>query len=155
MTVGAAGGINSFFKAFINPDDEIIAFAPYFGEYRAYAANVDAKLVVVAPDTETFQPDLKGFEAAITPKTKILVLAFPNNHTGNLHMTGLKFLILQNIMTIRLSDIHTVNHFHFLAKESDTSLYLMNLMIVKRCLPPVVLRQGFWDLLMLRHLCSV
>ena len=82
MTVGAAGGINSFFKAFINPDDEIIAFAPYFGEYRAYAANVDARLVVVPPDTETFQPDLKGFEAAITPKTKAVIVNTPNNPTG-------------------------------------------------------------------------
>ena len=34
MTVGAAGGINVIFKAVVNAGDEIIAFAPYFGEYR-------------------------------------------------------------------------------------------------------------------------
>lgn len=82
MTVGAAGGINSFFKAFVNPGDEVIAFAPFFGEYRAYASNVDANLVVVAPDTETFQPDLEGFRAAITPKTKVVIVNTPNNPTG-------------------------------------------------------------------------
>lgn len=82
MTVGAAGGLNSFFKAFVNPDDEIIAFAPYFGEYRAYAANVDAKLVVVPPNTVDFQPDLAGFEAAITKKTKVVIVNTPNNPTG-------------------------------------------------------------------------
>ena len=82
MTVGAAGGINSFFKAFVNPGDEIIAFAPYFGEYRAYAANVDAELVVIPPDTDTFQPDLAAFEKAITPKTKVVIVNTPNNPTG-------------------------------------------------------------------------
>lgn len=82
MTVGAAGGINVLFKAVVNPGDEIIAFAPYFGEYRSYAANADAKLVVVPPDTETFQPNLSEFEKLITPKTKAVIINTPNNPTG-------------------------------------------------------------------------
>lgn len=82
MTVGAAGGINVIFKAVVNAGDEIIAFAPYFGEYRSYAANVDAKLVVVPPDTTTFQPDLDTFEKMITPKTKAVIVNTPNNPTG-------------------------------------------------------------------------
>lgn len=82
MTVGAAGGINVIFKAVVNAGDEIIAFAPYFGEYRSYAANVDAKLVVVPPDTVTFQPDLDTFEKMITPKTKAVIVNTPNNPTG-------------------------------------------------------------------------
>ena len=82
MTVGAAGGINVIFKAVVNAGDEIIAFAPYFGEYRSYAANVDAKLVVVPPDTTTFQPALDTFEKMITPKTKAVIVNTPNNPTG-------------------------------------------------------------------------
>lgn len=82
MTVGAAGGINVLFKGILNPEDEIIAFAPYFGEYRAYAANVEAKLVVVPPNTETFQPNLMEFEKLITPKTKVVIVNTPNNPTG-------------------------------------------------------------------------
>ena len=82
MTVGAAGGINVIFKAVVNAGDEIIAFAPYFGEYRSYAANVDAKLVVVPPDTATFQPDLDTFEKMITPMTKAVIVNTPNNPTG-------------------------------------------------------------------------
>lgn len=82
MTVGAAGGINVIFKAVVNAGDEIIAFAPYFGEYRSYAANVDAKLVVVPPDTATFQPDLDTFGKMITPKTKAVIVNTPNNPTG-------------------------------------------------------------------------
>lgn len=82
MTVGAAGGINILFKAVVNAGDEIITFAPYFGEYRAYAANVDAKLVEVSPDTSTFQPKLDEFESLITPKTKVVIVNTPNNPTG-------------------------------------------------------------------------
>ena len=82
MTVGAAGGISVVFKAVVNPGDEIIAFAPYFGEYRAYAANADGRLVVVPPNTDTFQPDLEEFERLITPKTKAVIVNTPNNPTG-------------------------------------------------------------------------
>lgn len=82
MTVGAAGGMNVLFKAVVNAGDEIIAFAPYFGEYRAYAANADAKLVAVPPDTATFQPNLEEFERLITPKTKAVIVNTPNNPTG-------------------------------------------------------------------------
>lgn len=82
MTVGAAGGINVLFKAVINAGDEIIAFAPYFGEYRAYAANADGKLVVVPPDPPAFQPNLEAFERLITPKTRAVIVNTPNNPTG-------------------------------------------------------------------------
>ena len=41
MTVGAAGGMNVIFKTLLNPGDEVIAFAPYFGEYRAYVSNYE------------------------------------------------------------------------------------------------------------------
>lgn len=82
MTVGAAGGINVLFKALLNPGDEVIVFAPYFGEYRAYASNAEAKLVVVPPDTSSFMPDLKEFEMMITSKTRVVIVNTPNNPTG-------------------------------------------------------------------------
>lgn len=82
MTVGAAGGLNVVFRALLNPGDEVIAFAPFFGEYRNYAANYDGKLVVVSPDTETFQPKLDEFEQKITSRTKCVIVNSPNNPTG-------------------------------------------------------------------------
>ena len=39
MTVGAAGGLNVLMKTLLNPGDEVVTFAPYFGEYRAYVTN--------------------------------------------------------------------------------------------------------------------
>ncbi len=82
MTVGAAGGINIVFKAVLDPGDEVIVFAPFFGEYRNYAANFDASVVAVEPDYETFEPNLAAFEAAFTEKTKAVLINTPNNPTG-------------------------------------------------------------------------
>ncbi len=82
MTVGAAGGLNVTFKTLIDPEDEVIAFAPYFGEYRSYAANYGANLVVIPPNLPTFQPDLNKLNQSITAKTKAIIINSPNNPTG-------------------------------------------------------------------------
>jgi len=82
MTVGAAGGLNIIFKTILDPGDEVIVFAPFFGEYKNYAANFDASVVAVKPDYETFQPDLAEFEKAFTQKTKAVLINTPNNPTG-------------------------------------------------------------------------
>ncbi len=82
MSVGAAGGLNVILKALINPGDEVIAFAPYFGEYRSYTNNYDGVLVEVSPNTVDFQPKLDEFEQKITPKTKAVIVNTPNNPTG-------------------------------------------------------------------------
>lgn len=59
MTVGAAGGMNVIMKTLLNPGDEVLAIAPFFGEYRAYVENYDGVLEVVPPNLEDFQPNLE------------------------------------------------------------------------------------------------
>lgn len=82
MTVGAAGGLNVILKTLLNPGDEVIVFAPYFGEYRSYVGNYDGVLVTVSPDIRTFQPNLPEFEKKITARTKAVIVNTPNNPTG-------------------------------------------------------------------------
>lgn len=82
MTVGAAGGINVILKTIIDPGDEVITFAPYFSEYYNYIENFDAVEVIISPNTETFQPNLKEFKEKITSKTKAVIVNSPNNPTG-------------------------------------------------------------------------
>lgn len=82
MTVGAAGGLNVIFKALLDPGDEVIVFAPFFGEYRNYVANFNGELIVVPPNTVDFMPDIAEFEKRITPKTKAVIVNTPNNPTG-------------------------------------------------------------------------
>lgn len=82
MTVGAAGGLNVALKTLLNPGDEVLTFAPFFGEYRNYVSNYDGTLIAVLPDTETFQPNLNEFREKITAKTKAVIINTPNNPTG-------------------------------------------------------------------------
>ena len=82
MTVGAASGLNVIFKTILNPEEEVIVFAPYFLEYGAYVRNFDGKLVEISPDTTTFQPNLGEFEQKITAKTRAVIVNTPHNPTG-------------------------------------------------------------------------
>lgn len=82
MTVGAASGLNIVLKSIINPNDEVIVFAPYFSEYNNYIQNYDGIVNVVSPNFENFEPNLKEFEEKITEKTKAVIINTPNNPTG-------------------------------------------------------------------------
>ena len=81
MTVGAAGALNSVFKAVLNPQEEVIVFSPYFREFDNYIEN-HAGVVKVVPTDDDFIPDLNALEAAISTKTKAVLLNSPNNPTG-------------------------------------------------------------------------
>ncbi len=82
MTVGAASALNIIFKSILNPDDEVIVFAPYFMEYNNYVSGYDGKVVVISPNVKDFQPNLEDFEKKITNKTKAVLINTPNNPTG-------------------------------------------------------------------------
>ncbi len=82
MTVGAAGGINVTLKAVVNPGDEIMVIAPYFGEYDNYISNVDGVKVMVNADLERFAINFDDFEKKVSPKTKCVIINSPNNPTG-------------------------------------------------------------------------
>ena len=82
MTVGAAGGLNVALKSILDPGDEVMVIAPYFGEYKNYVSNFDGVLVAVNPNPPTFEPDYKDFEAKISAKTKAVIINNPNNPTG-------------------------------------------------------------------------
>ena len=53
-----SGRLECDFKDAYQPQEEVIVFAPYFGEYRSYTSNVDGVLVEISPDTETSSQSL-------------------------------------------------------------------------------------------------
>ena len=81
MTTGAAGAINTVLKSILDPGDEVIVLNPYFPEYRFYIENHAGRVVPVETD-ERFQPDIGRIGAAITPRTRAIILNSPNNPTG-------------------------------------------------------------------------
>ena len=82
MTCGAAGGLNIILKSTLNPGDEVIIFAPFFGEYINYVNNFEGKIKIISADTKSFQPNLKELEKEITSKTKAIIINSPNNPSG-------------------------------------------------------------------------
>ena len=85
LTCGAAGGLNVFFKAVLNPGDEVLSLAPCFVEYGFYAGNYGGVFKTVPTRPETFAIDIDAVEAAITPKTRAIIINSPNNPTGQIY----------------------------------------------------------------------
>ena len=125
MTVGAAGGLNVLershrmymylnviLKTLLNPGDEVIAIAPYFGEYNSYVSNYDGKIVVVSPNTVDFQPNLEEMEQKITAKTKAVIINSPNNPTG---------VVYSEATIMKMADMLRAKQ-----KEFGTDIYLIS-----------------------------
>jgi aspartate aminotransferase len=81
MTVGAGAALNTVLKALLNPGDEVLTVAPFFVEYTFYAENYGGRLSVVPPKTD-LTPDVDRLEAAITSRTRAIILNSPNNPSG-------------------------------------------------------------------------
>ncbi len=82
MTCGAGGALNVVLKTILNPGEEVIILAPYFVEYKFYIDNHGGVPVEVWTDKQTFQLDVAAIQAAITPKTRAILICSPNNPTG-------------------------------------------------------------------------
>jgi aspartate aminotransferase len=84
VTCGAAGALNIVFKSILEPGDEVLVSSPYFVEYGFIADNHGGVLKAVAslPD---FSLDVPALEAAMGPKTKIVLVNTPNNPTGKIY----------------------------------------------------------------------
>ena len=81
MTVGAAGACNVILKSILDPGDEVIVLMPFFPEYQFYIANHAGRMVLVDTD-DAFLPDVEKIAAAITPRTRAIILNSPNNPSG-------------------------------------------------------------------------
>ncbi len=81
MTCGAGAALNVVLKTLLNPGDEVIILTPFFVEYIFYIDNHQGVPVKVATK-EDFQPDLDAIAAAITPRTRGIIVNSPNNPTG-------------------------------------------------------------------------
>ena len=82
MTCGAAGGLNIIFKSILEEGDEVIVFAPLFGEYSNYIKNFKGKEVIASTEENTFLPDVEDLKRNITERTKAVIINSPNNPTG-------------------------------------------------------------------------
>lgn len=88
MTVGAAAACNVVLKAILDPGDEVILLAPFFAEYPFYVGNHGGRVVVVETDPSCL-PDVGAISAAITSRTRAILLNTPNNPSGRVYPAAL------------------------------------------------------------------
>lgn len=85
LTCGAAASLSISFHATVNAGDEVIVIAPYFPEYRVWIETAGATCVEVMADAKTFQIDVDAVAAAITERTKAVIINSPNNPVGSVY----------------------------------------------------------------------
>ncbi|MBE6802747.1 MAG: pyridoxal phosphate-dependent aminotransferase [Ruminococcaceae bacterium] len=82
MTCGAAASLTIALNAIAEEGDEVIAFAPFFPEYRVFVEQSGAKFVPVSCKNDDLQIDFDLLEKSITPNTKAVIINSPNNPSG-------------------------------------------------------------------------
>ena len=73
MTVGAAASLSACLSAVAGEGEEVVAFAPFFPEYRVFAEQTGASLAVVPCDEESFQISFDAFLKVLNPKTAAVI----------------------------------------------------------------------------------
>ncbi len=83
ITVGGSEGIDLCIRALVNPGDEVLVVEPSFVCYTPLVQMMGAVPVpIVTHSADGFRLTAQALRAAITPKTKLLILPYPNNPTG-------------------------------------------------------------------------
>jgi N-succinyldiaminopimelate aminotransferase len=82
VTCGATEALAASFLSLLNTGDECIVFEPFYDSYPAGVALAGARLVPVTLEAPHFQPDPEQLAAAVTPRTKAIVVNSPHNPTG-------------------------------------------------------------------------
>ena len=82
MTAGAAAGLAITLKALCLPGDQVLLLAPFFPEYRVFAAAAQAQPVVVPPQPQSLQINFPQLERRLCPSTKAIIVNSPNNPSG-------------------------------------------------------------------------
>lgn len=98
MACGAAGAANVVLRTILNPGDEVIILAPYFGEYVYYIDNHQGVPIVV-DTTQEFQLHIDSIREAISERTRAIIINSPNNPSGAIYpeedLTSLCSLLYQ------------------------------------------------------------
>ena len=81
ITCGCASSIAIALRAVLFPGDEVLVMAPFFPEYRVFT-EASRGVVRVIPPRSDFQIDMDALKAALSPKTKAVIINSPNNPSG-------------------------------------------------------------------------
>ena len=125
--IGGKQGVCNTILALVNPGDEVIIPAPYWVSYPQMAKLAGATPVIVRAGFEQdFKMTAEQLEAAITPKTKLLILCSPSNPTGSVYsqeeLNALAEVILKHEDIFVLSD-EIYEHINYVGKAASIASY--------------------------------
>ena len=111
VTVGGSEAIDLMFRAMINPGDEVLIPQPSYVSYEPCAILANAKPVIINLKNENlFRLRPSELEEAVTPRSKILVLPFPNNPTGGImereDLEAIADIIIKNDLYVLSDEIY-------------------------------------------------
>ena len=109
-TVGATEALSAAFSAILNPGDEVIIPTPAFGLYESIVQLCRGVPVMLPTEKNRFQIDPEALKAAITCKTKAIILTSPNNPTGCIYtketLDGIHDILLDKPIFVVCDDVY-------------------------------------------------
>ncbi|MEU3136896.1 pyridoxal phosphate-dependent aminotransferase [Streptomyces sp. NPDC007027] len=110
VTTGATEAIAASLLGLLEPDDEVIAFEPYYDSYAACIAMAGARRVPLTLRAPHFRPDLDELRTLITPRTRLLLLNTPHNPTGTVltpdELTGIAALAVEHDLLVVTDEVY-------------------------------------------------
>lgn len=101
ITAGATEALTATLLALLDgPDDEVVVFEPYYDSYAAAIALAGARLVPVPLRWPALEPDLADLQAAVSDRTRVILVNDPHNPTGTVFSAEVRGEIL------RLAELH-------------------------------------------------
>jgi N-succinyldiaminopimelate aminotransferase len=110
VTTGATEAIAAALLAYVEPGDEVIALEPYYDSYAACIAMAGGRRVPVTLRAPDFRLDLDELRAAITPRTKVLLINSPHNPTGTVlddtELRGIASLAVEHDLVVITDEVY-------------------------------------------------
>ncbi|TDD62569.1 putative succinyldiaminopimelate transaminase DapC [Kribbella antibiotica] len=110
VTTGATEAIAAALLAFVEPGDEVIALEPYYDSYAAGIAFAGGRRIPITLRAPSYRLDLDELRAAITPRTKVLLINTPHNPTGtvltDLELRGIRDLAVEHDLVVITDEVY-------------------------------------------------
>ncbi|GAA1542321.1 pyridoxal phosphate-dependent aminotransferase [Kribbella lupini] len=110
VTTGATEAIAAALLAYVEPGDEVIALEPYYDSYAACIAMAGGRRVPVTLRAPDFRLDLDELRAAVTPRTKVLLINSPHNPTGTVltdeELRGVSALAVEHDLVVITDEVY-------------------------------------------------
>ncbi|GAA3082632.1 N-succinyldiaminopimelate aminotransferase [Kribbella aluminosa] len=110
VTTGATEAIAAALLAYVEPGDEVIALEPYYDSYAAGIAFAGGRRVPVTLRAPSYRLDLDELRAAVTPRTKVLLINSPHNPTGTVltdeELRGICAVALEHDLVVITDEVY-------------------------------------------------